>query len=100
MSREEGRPTGKAGESGSESGASPDSLLSRRAAMWKVARKAVYVAPVVITQAPSKAFAAGSIPCYPLGSPCSLDSLPCCDPYVCLDEMGMAVMGMQVGTCQ
>ena len=62
---------------------------TRRAFLDDVTRKALYLAPIVMTLTASQAQALHSIPCYPLASPCITAHDNCCAPNICANFMSM-----------
>lgn len=72
---------------------------NRRSFVTSVARKAAYVAPVVLALKAAQRARADFTGCVGPGSPCLLDS-ECCTSYLCLQLSMMACGGAMNCTCQ
>lgn len=73
--------------------------VRRRVFLGRVAKKAVYVAPAVMTLKAAQTAHAGISACGETGSPCQADA-DCCGGFVCLLGNGMPCPGGVPCTCE
>lgn len=73
--------------------------IRRRAFIGKVATRAAYVAPAVLTLQAARKTYAGPSGCGQTGSPCTNDP-DCCAGWSCVRDNGMACMGSGMCACE
>ncbi len=73
--------------------------IRRRVFLGRVAKKAPYVAPAVLTLKAAQTANAGVSGCGETGSPCLTDA-DCCGAFVCLLSNGMPCAGGPPCTCE
>ena len=73
--------------------------IRRRFFLGRVAKKAAYVAPAILTLKAAKTAHAGISACGEAGSPCAT-GLDCCGGFTCLQMSGMPCAGQTMCTCQ
>ena len=73
--------------------------IRRRVFLGRVAKKAPYVAPAVMTLKAAQTAHAGISACGQTGSPCATD-LDCCGGFICKLPNGMPCEGAPACTCE